>query len=84
MAELTARVQRLDALADATDPVTAREALRSYLKGGTIVCSPEAGAYVARAELLPLAVMLDGPNAETPSELEPGRAGSTSGCAGRI
>ena len=32
----------------------AREQLRRLLKGGQILCTPEDGVYVARAELLPL------------------------------
>lgn len=61
VAEIARRVHALGALADPANVEPARGALRSYLKGGAIRCSPEPGGFVARAELLPLAVMLDSP-----------------------
>jgi site-specific DNA recombinase len=70
--ELTRRVLSFDAILTGDDPTAAREALRRYLAGGAIVCSPEGGRYVARGELLPLEILLS--RGALPSE----------GCAGRI
>jgi site-specific DNA recombinase len=71
---LTERVFELRALAESSDVQSARVALRSYFKGGTITMTPEpfgdGQAYVARAEFLPLVLLTQ--NAATPSELEPG------------
>jgi hypothetical protein len=54
-------VQSLEALARDDDAEAAREALRRYFKGGSIICMPQAdGAYMARGELL-LTNLLDGP-----------------------
>ncbi|HEY6558841.1 MAG TPA: hypothetical protein VI072_16265 [Polyangiaceae bacterium] len=58
--------------------------MRRDLKGGTIVCSPEGGTYVARAELLPLAVLLDTPSAENAAKLGSQAALSSDGCAGAL
>jgi site-specific DNA recombinase len=59
----------LDALhaAAGDDVPLAREQLRRALKGGTILLTPEDGVYVARAELLPLEVML-GDKTATPAK----------------
>lgn len=54
------RILALDALYDVEgdDVALARERLRRLLNGGQIVCTPEDGVYLARAELLPLEAML--------------------------
>ena len=68
--ELVRRVFELDAVFR-EDVVTGREALRRYLKGGTIRMVPQAdGTYLARAELMPLVVML-GTEKETAPRREP-------------
>ncbi len=81
---LIARVQSLEALAASDDVEGAREALRRYLKGGAISCTPEATGYVARAELIPLAGFLDGAEMKNAAELRGSAALSSGGCAGSI
>ncbi|HVW28108.1 MAG TPA: recombinase family protein [Polyangiaceae bacterium] len=81
VAAIVERVQALDALTRSSDIEGGREALRRYLHGGQIVCTPEAGAYVARAELLPLAVLL---NDQAPGFRRGLSSGSSLSCAGRI
>ena len=73
--ELTRRVQGLNALFAEDGVERGREVLRRYLRGGAIRCVPEGERYMARAELLPLAMLLDGPQYQKLS---------TSSCAGRI
>ncbi len=57
---LTERVLQLRALAESSDVHGARAALRSYVRDGTITLTPEPHgdglAYVARGELMPLAL----------------------------
>ncbi len=71
---LTERVFALRALSDSPDIQSARTALRSYFKDGTITMTPEphgdGQAYVARGDFMPLALLTA--DAATPSELEPG------------
>jgi hypothetical protein len=59
---LTERVFELRALAESSVAQSARVALRSDFKGGTITMTPEpfgdGQAYVARAELLPLFLLI--------------------------
>ncbi|HKO47442.1 MAG TPA: recombinase family protein [Polyangiaceae bacterium] len=57
--QLTKRVLSLVGLLESKEPERAREALRSYLRGGQITLTPEQGVYIARAELFPLKVALD-------------------------
>ncbi len=67
---LTERVLSLRALTESTDVQSARSALRSYFKDGTITMTPEPHgdgfAYVARGDFMPLALLTD--KVETPSE----------------
>jgi hypothetical protein len=71
---LTERVFHLRALTESPDVQSARTALRTYFKDGTITMTPEpfgdGQAYVARAEFLPLVLLNQ--NAGTPSEPELG------------
>jgi len=63
---LADRVQQLNALLDGGPVEPRREALRRYLKGGSILLHPQPDrTYIARAELLPLAAFLEA-EAETP------------------
>lgn len=66
-----------------TDPVRAREALRRFLKNGTIVLDPqEDNTYLAKGELLPLMVI---PARKAKPRSSPtGAAVYIDGCAGRI
>jgi site-specific DNA recombinase len=54
------RIMDLDHLREAEGAAVApaREQLRRYLKGGTIILTPEEGVYVARGELLALELFL--------------------------
>ncbi len=67
---LTERVLSLRALTESKDMQSARTALRTYFKDGTITMTPEPHgdgfAYVARGDFMPLALLAD--KVETPSE----------------
>ena len=63
IAGISQRVQALDALGRDVGP--AREALKRYLKGGTITCTPDDDRFVARAELLPLEILLSTKNEDS-------------------
>jgi DNA invertase Pin-like site-specific DNA recombinase len=71
---LTERVLSLRLLSESMDVQSARKALQSYFRGGTITMTPEphgdGQAYVARGEFMPLALLMD--KAATPSEPELG------------
>ena len=56
---ITERVLGLKALTGSPDIEGARDALKRYLKGGTITLSPDGDTYVARAEFLPLVFLMD-------------------------
>ncbi|HET7544595.1 MAG TPA: recombinase family protein [Polyangiaceae bacterium] len=74
--QLTKRVLSLVGLLESQEPERAREALRSYLRGGQITMTPEQGIYIARAELFPLKVALDsesGGNLRCPELVARGR-----------
>jgi site-specific DNA recombinase len=64
------------------EPVTGRETLRRLIKGGTIRLVPEDGVYVARCEVLPLAVLMT--EKEKPPQEGPETVLSSYGCGGRI
>lgn len=69
----------------AQDPLRGREELRRYFRGGAVRLQPQPdGAWIARAELLPLAAFV-GLNAQRPdpeASLDP--AVYSNGCGGRI
>jgi hypothetical protein len=85
--EMRAQLDRLEAIITA-DPVRGREALRAYFKGGSIVLTPfpEEKIYEAKAELLPLLLLLSdaGAQAKPPSGVAGRRRYIPVGCGGAV
>ncbi len=75
-------IQNVEVLLE-RDPLGARQAIRTFLRDGTIRMAPQPdGTYLAEAEMLPL--VLVGEKSRTPDQLEADRACNGLSCGGRI